>query len=64
MILFVDSCVRAHSRTRQLARWVLERLDGPVEELRLYPGGRHEMLNETNKQEVMADLAAWLNALG
>ncbi len=30
--------------------------------LRLYEGGRHEMLNETNRAEVMADLLAWLNA--
>ncbi len=29
---------------------------------RLYPGGRHEMLNETNKDEVFADLLAWLEA--
>jgi alpha-beta hydrolase superfamily lysophospholipase len=29
-------------------------------ELRLYPGGRHEILQETNKAEVMAELAAWL----
>ena len=28
---------------------------------RLYPGGRHEMLNETNKEQVMADILAWLN---
>lgn len=26
----------------------------------VYPGGRHEMLNETNRAEVVADLAAWL----
>jgi alpha-beta hydrolase superfamily lysophospholipase len=30
--------------------------------LTLYPGGRHEMLNETNKDEVYADVLAWLNA--
>ena len=29
--------------------------------LRLYDGGRHEMLNETNKQEVYDDVLAWLN---
>ena len=29
---------------------------------RLYPGGRHEMLNETNRDEVIRDLAAWLDA--
>lgn len=28
--------------------------------LRLYPGGRHEMLNESNKDEVWADTLAWL----
>lgn len=26
----------------------------------LYPGGRHEMLNETNRDEVLADLLTWL----
>lgn len=30
--------------------------------LRLYPGGRHEMLNETNRAEVYADLLAWCEA--
>ncbi len=30
--------------------------------LRLYPQGRHEMLNETNRDEVQADLVAWLDA--
>nr|WP_230202566.1 alpha/beta hydrolase [Paenibacillus ihumii] len=29
-------------------------------EVKLYPGGRHEMLNETNRDEVMRDLADWL----
>lgn len=26
----------------------------------VYPGGRHEMLNESNRQQVYADLAGWL----
>jgi len=30
--------------------------------LRLYPQGRHEMLNEINRAEVEADLVAWLDA--
>lgn len=30
--------------------------------LKFYPGGRHEMLNETNKDEVYADVLAWLEA--
>jgi alpha-beta hydrolase superfamily lysophospholipase len=29
-------------------------------ELKLYEGGRHEMLNEVNRDEVHADLLAWL----
>lgn len=28
--------------------------------VKLYEGGRHEMLNETNRDEVFADLAAWI----
>ena len=28
----------------------------------LYPGGRHEMLNEPNKEQVFADTLAWLEA--
>ena len=28
---------------------------------KLYPGARHELLVETNRQEVFADIAAWLN---
>lgn len=27
----------------------------------LYPGGRHEMFNETNKEEVMKDLIKWVD---
>lgn len=30
--------------------------------VKLYPGGRHEMFNETNRDEVLADLWAWLDA--
>ncbi|WP_145412191.1 alpha/beta hydrolase [Paenibacillus xylanexedens] len=28
---------------------------------KLYPGGRHEMLNETNRDEVTADIVNWLD---
>lgn len=28
----------------------------------VYPGARHEVLNETNRHEVLADLVAWLDA--
>jgi alpha-beta hydrolase superfamily lysophospholipase len=29
--------------------------------LRIYPGAHHELLNETNRDEVQGDLLAWLN---
>ena len=29
--------------------------------LKMYPGGRHEMFNETNRAEVVADLLVWLD---
>ena len=30
--------------------------------IRLYPGGRHEMLNETNKEQVYQDILNWINS--
>jgi alpha-beta hydrolase superfamily lysophospholipase len=30
-------------------------------EMTIYPGGRHEMFNEINRDEVIADLVAWLD---
>lgn len=30
---------------------------------RFYPGGRHEMLNETNRDEVTADVVVWLQGV-
>ena len=29
---------------------------------KFYPGARHETLNETNRDEVVKDLIAWLDA--
>ena len=31
-------------------------------EVKVYEGGRHEMFNEINRDEVIADLVAWLDA--
>jgi len=30
--------------------------------MKLYENGRHEMLNETNREEVYKDVIGWLNA--
>jgi alpha-beta hydrolase superfamily lysophospholipase len=35
---------------------------GVTVDLRLYPGARHELLNETNRDEVTADVVGWLGA--
>jgi alpha-beta hydrolase superfamily lysophospholipase len=34
---------------------------GLIVSSKLYPGGRHEMLNETNREEVTRDLLAWIH---
>ena len=39
MILFINGCVRAHSRTLELARAVLEKENGNVQEITLYSDG-------------------------
>jgi alpha-beta hydrolase superfamily lysophospholipase len=39
------------------------RAGGKQTESRLYAGGRHEMLNETNRAEVVGDLWRWLEPL-
>ena len=31
--------------------------------IRLYPGARHELVNETNRDEVTAELIAWLDGV-
>jgi alpha-beta hydrolase superfamily lysophospholipase len=43
------------NRLLERYRAVIRRVD-----YRLYPDGRHEMLNETNREEVAADLVGWL----
>ena len=35
---------------------------GVVVDRTLYPGARHELLNETNRDEVTADIAAWIDS--
>ena len=32
-------------------------------ELKLYEGGRHELLNETNRREVMEDIYGWMESV-
>ena len=37
--------------------------NGANVELKLYPGARHELFNETNREEVFADLVSWLGEI-
>lgn len=46
---------------RKVARQLEEA--GVQTQLRLYPEARHEVLNERNKAEVYADIAAWINGV-
>ncbi|NLW11369.1 MAG: alpha/beta hydrolase [Clostridiaceae bacterium] len=46
---------------KKVAKWLRE--SGHKTKLKLYEGGRHEMLNETNRQEVWQDVANWLSDL-
>ena len=40
----------------------LNKYDADVE-IKLYPGARHELFNETNRDEVFADLIDWLEEI-
>ncbi|MEX1266445.1 MAG: hypothetical protein WEA08_05935, partial [Woeseia sp.] len=47
-----------HGMTRLAAAY--ERTGHTAVTLRIYSGGRHEMLNETNRDEVTEDILDWL----
>ena len=46
-------------------RYVYDNLkkNGSNVQLKLYPGARHELFNETNRDEVFSDLAVWLGGV-
>jgi len=56
-----DPCGGAKGFAEGLASRLEERGLVSVEK-RTYPGARHELLNETNRDEVVRDLVAWLEA--
>ncbi len=62
MYVFSGSDDPVHDGERNLERLLaryrdhLQRVD-----CRIYPGGRHEMLNETNRDQVIRELLEWLN---
>lgn len=48
---------------KKLAKFYADRVGVKDVTMRLYDGARHEILNETNKEEVYADVLAWLDRL-
>jgi len=61
--VFSGSDDPVHDSERNLKR-LLKAYRGRLQRVdyRLYPGGRHEMLNETNRAEVLQELLAWLDS--
>jgi alpha-beta hydrolase superfamily lysophospholipase len=60
--VFVGDADPINARLERLTPLVeAYRAAGLKVDLKVYPGGRHEMLNETNRAEVVADLLAWLD---
>lgn len=57
-----DDAVGENTRSVQRLLTAYERAGLRRVTHRFYSGGRHEMLNETNRDEVLADLIAWLDA--
>jgi alpha-beta hydrolase superfamily lysophospholipase len=47
----------------EVTRPVVERLGGPQLQQHIYEGGRHEIFNETNKDEVIGDVIAFLRGV-
>jgi len=58
-----DDPVGGERSVRRLARAYRERSGLSDVTVRIYPGARHEIYNETNRGEVIADLVAWLDRL-
>ena len=57
-----DDTLGGPRSVEKLARAYRERGGLHDVEVKVYPGARHEVYNETNRAEVRADLIAWLDA--
>lgn len=61
--IFSGSDDPVHDNAKNLQRLTTAYRQAGIWQLdyKLYPGGRHEMLNETNRDEVVTDLINWLD---
>jgi len=57
-----DDPVSAYAKTVRALADIYEKSGMTDVSLKLYEGGRHEMLNETNKAEFMDDVLAWIDS--
>ncbi len=64
MLVFAGADDPVHGERRDLDRMVNAYRDTGIRKLdyKMYEGGRHEMFNETNREEVIADVIQWLDA--
>ena len=64
MYVFAGSDDPVHGEQADIERMVAAYKEAGISNLTLkwYPEGRHEMFNETNRDEVIADLVAWLTS--
>jgi alpha-beta hydrolase superfamily lysophospholipase len=62
--LFSGSADPVHNRMKSISRLLKTYRDHGLQvTTKFYGGGRHEMLNETNRHEVATDLIDWLDSL-
>ena len=56
-ILFINACVRHNSRTAELSRHLLNRLDGEITEVNLYKEGLLPLYNEGIEKRALHDVS-------
>jgi alpha-beta hydrolase superfamily lysophospholipase len=63
LYIFSGSCDPVGADTKSVRQLIelYQQLGIKNLQFKFYEGGRHEMLNEINREEVMADIVQWLN---
>jgi FMN-dependent NADH-azoreductase len=56
-ILFINACVRPESRTAELSRHLLDRLDGEITEVNLYKEGLLPLCNKGIEKRALHDIS-------
>ena len=56
-ILFLNACVRPQSRTAELSKHLLDRLDGEITEVNLYQAGLLPLCNKGIEKRAIRDIS-------